>query len=129
MRTGLIAFGIIFLVLGIMAYFIPTQTTSATTTTVAPDRTDTRTSYTSFDIPWVVTNAVLIIGGILMLAGLIIPDPVVKVKENIIVRPRVSRVVQKPHSTSYDIHTEDKVVGRGQNKRVVHERHVHRRAA
>jgi hypothetical protein len=73
MKTSLIIFGVIFLVIGGIFYFYPTQTASATTTT-NPDTglPDVRTSSASVQIPSSVTYAMLAIGAILLILGFVL---------------------------------------------------------
>lgn len=77
MKTSLILFGVIFLVIGGVFYFMPSQTAQATTTTVGPT-TDTRTSYATIQIPPSVTYATLLIGLALLALGFILPGPAVR---------------------------------------------------
>ena len=79
MRTGLIAFAVIVLVLGGLLYFVPTQTAQATTTTIG-ETTDTRTSFATVTVPIVWTYTVLIAGLILLVLGFALPGPRVEVK-------------------------------------------------
>ncbi len=74
MKTGLIVIGIIFLVFGAIFYFMPTPSAGATTTIVTPDATNTKTSFASVIVPWQLTMALALIGFLLLLAGLILPD-------------------------------------------------------
>src|SRR4030042_2712695 len=76
MRTSLIIFGVIFLVIGGLLYFVPMQQIKADTTTAGSGGADTRTSSASITVPveWAYASAV--IGFILLMLGLIIPGPV-----------------------------------------------------
>ena len=74
MRTSLIIFGIIFLVIGGLLYFVPMQKISANTTTVGTGSTDTRTSSASVVVPVEWAYASLVIGFVLLILGLVIPD-------------------------------------------------------
>jgi len=76
MRTSLIIFGVIFLVIGGLLYFVPMQQIEADTTTEGSGGADTRTSSASITIPagWAYASA--IIGFILLMFGLIIPGPI-----------------------------------------------------
>jgi len=73
MKTSLIVFGVIFLVLGGLLYFVPLQQFKADTTTVGAGGSDTRTSSASLTIPigWAYASA--IIGFVLLVFGLAIP--------------------------------------------------------
>jgi len=74
MRTSLIVFGVIFLVIGGLFYFMPMQQFSAgTTTTESGSATDVRTSSASVNIPVEWAYASGIIGFIFLLLGLAIP--------------------------------------------------------
>jgi len=75
MRTSLIIFGVIFLVIGGLLYYIPRQQIRAYTTTTGNGDTDTRTSSASVTVPagWAYASA--IIGFVLLLLGLVIPGP------------------------------------------------------
>ncbi|MBI2663596.1 hypothetical protein HYX15_03655 [Candidatus Woesearchaeota archaeon] len=74
MRTGLIIFGVVFLVFGVILYLMPTQTAEATKTTVGDGGRDTFVSYGSIEIPWPISLGLAIAGLILLIFGLIIPD-------------------------------------------------------
>jgi len=72
MRTGMIIFGVIFLVIGGLLYFYPSQTVGAQTSTGI----DVTNSSATLNTPVVWSYALLIIGGILLLLGLVIPGSV-----------------------------------------------------
>jgi TRAP-type C4-dicarboxylate transport system permease small subunit len=74
MKTGLIIFGVIFLVIGGLLYFVPMQTIQANTNTSGGGSTDTRTSSASVTVPagWAYASAT--IGFILLIIGLVISD-------------------------------------------------------
>lgn len=78
MRTGLIIFGVIFLVIGVLLYFVPMQEIKADTTTVGNGNTDTRTSSARVTVPieWAYSSA--IIGFVLLILGLVIPNPAIR---------------------------------------------------
>lgn len=69
MRVSLIVFGVIFLVIGGLLYFVPLQQIQADTTTTG----DVRTSSASISVPvgWAYASSIL--GGILLILGLMIP--------------------------------------------------------
>jgi hypothetical protein len=73
MRTSLIVFGVIFLVLGGFFYFVPILNLSADTSTASGGSTDVRTSSASVTIPvgWAYASA--IIGFVLFVIGLAVP--------------------------------------------------------
>ncbi|MBI4150568.1 hypothetical protein HY492_00415 [Candidatus Woesearchaeota archaeon] len=106
MKTGLIVSGVVFLVLGLVAYLLPTQTAAATITTVGDGDTDTRTSYTTYAIPWQFSLAFVAIGGVLFIIGAFIPD----------VTPE-----------SLDETKEKVVSGKGKQRKILREEHhIHR---
>lgn len=74
MKTGLVVFGVIFLVIGALLYYIPVQQIKADTTTSGGGTTDTRTSSASITVPagWAYASAA--IGSILFFLGLAIPN-------------------------------------------------------
>ena len=74
MRTSLVIFGVIFLAIGIMLYFVPLQNFQANTTTTGNGNVDNRTSSASITVPaiWAFTSG--IIGFILLVLGLAIPN-------------------------------------------------------
>jgi len=76
MKTSLIIFGVIFLVIGGLIYLIPVQQVKADTTTIGSGSVDTRTSYATVTVPigWAVASA--IIGLILLILGFTVPSPV-----------------------------------------------------
>ena len=75
MRTSLIIFGVIFLVIGIVLYLVPMQNFGANTTTTGNGNTDTRTSSASVTIPVEWAYGFAAIGFILLILGLVIPGP------------------------------------------------------
>ena|SRR3989344_5063785 len=78
MRTGLIVFGVIFLVIGALLYFVPMQEIKADTTTIGEGNIDTRTSSARITVPieWAYSSA--IIGFVLLMLGLVIPNPAIR---------------------------------------------------
>jgi hypothetical protein len=85
MRTGLIIFGIILLLVGAGLYYVPALGGQSTTTTPS----STSTSYASITVPIIVTYLILIAGAITLILGLLIPDPV---RKTIIHEPTSDRV-------------------------------------
>jgi uncharacterized membrane protein len=76
MRTILVIFGVIFLVIGGLLYFVPMQNFKADTTTTEGGNVDVRTSSARVTIPVEWAYASAIIGFVLLILGLIIPDSV-----------------------------------------------------
>jgi TRAP-type C4-dicarboxylate transport system permease small subunit len=113
MKTGLIAFGVFFLIIGGLLYFVPSQTAKATTTTVGATGIDTRTSYATLSVPLPVTYAVLLIGLVLLVLGFALPGPQAPIK-------------QSSESSSTEIR-EDSETDDGTKRKVTHERHVEHR--
>ncbi len=79
MRTGLIIFGVIFLVIGGLLYFVPIQELRADTTTAGAGNVDTRTSSASVTVPIEWAFASGLIGLILFILGLVIPSSKTKI--------------------------------------------------
>ncbi|MFA4953582.1 MAG: hypothetical protein WC584_05140 [Candidatus Pacearchaeota archaeon] len=75
MRTGLIIFGVIFLVIGALLYFVPMQEIKANTTTTDGGNVDNRTSSANVTVPIEWAYASGAIGLILFILGLVIPNP------------------------------------------------------
>ena len=75
MRTGLIIFGIIFLILGGLLYLMPMQKISADTTTSNGENVDERTSSARLTVPVEWAYSTGIIGGVLLILGFMIPNP------------------------------------------------------
>jgi len=75
MRASLIIFGVIFLVIGGMFYFVPIQHIKADTITTGNGETDIRTSSANVTVPIEWTYASAIIGFVLLIFGLAIPGP------------------------------------------------------
>jgi len=110
MRTSLIIFGVIFLVVGALLYFVPMQKITANTSTTGGGSTDTRTSSASVSVPigWAYASGA--IGLILLILGLTILGPNKK---------------REPKRDSYDTvvkSKEDINVGDGKKHRIVRER-------
>ena len=74
MRTSLIIFGVIFLVIGALLYFVPIQQIKANTSTTDGDNTDIRTSSVSLKVPVEWAFATEIIGFILLIFGVTVPN-------------------------------------------------------
>ena len=76
MKSSLIIFGVIFLVLGVYLYYVPVQNVSAETTTGADGTLSERTSSASVTVPqmWAFVSGT--IGLILLILGLVSPGPV-----------------------------------------------------
>jgi hypothetical protein len=114
MKTGLIGFGVFFLIIGGLLYFVPSQTAQATTTTVGATSTDTRTSYATISVPLPVTYAVLLIGLVLLVLGFALPGP------------QAAPIKQSSESSSTEIR-EDSETDDGTKRKVTHEHHVEHR--
>jgi len=74
MKSGLIIFGVIFLVIGGLLYLLPMQKIKADTTTTGNGVTDLRTSTARLTVPIEWAYASGIIGFVLLLFGLMIPN-------------------------------------------------------
>jgi len=110
MKTGLIIFGVIFLVIGALLYFVPMQQIQADTTTTDGGDTDIRTSSASVIVPVGWAYATGIIGFILLILGVTIPN---------------SNRRNNPKKDSYDTLVESKEdikVGEGNKRRIIKER-------
>lgn len=77
MKTSLIIFGVIFLVVGGLLYFMPLQVISADTTTVGNGNIDSRVSSARVTVPVEWALASVIIGFVLLVLGFIMPGPVI----------------------------------------------------
>ncbi|MDO8508914.1 MAG: hypothetical protein Q7S27_04485 [Nanoarchaeota archaeon] len=78
MRTSLIIFGIVFLVIGGLLYFMPMQQIEADTITTEGSNVDTRTSSAMVTVPIAWAYALLIIGFILLILGFAVSDIIVR---------------------------------------------------
>jgi len=117
MRTSLIVFGVIFLVIGVLLYLVPMQQVSANTSTTGNGITDTRTSSARVTVPveWAFASAV--IGFLLMIFGLVIP--------NIVVPRPIIRSRSDSKNDSYEKTVESKEdieVGDGNKRKIIRER-------
>jgi hypothetical protein len=74
MKTSLVIFGVIFLVIGALLFFVPMQQIEADTTTTDGGNTDIRTSSASVTVPAGWAYASMIIGLILLVLGFVIPN-------------------------------------------------------
>jgi|SRR3989344_9135260 len=109
MRTSLIIFGVIFLVIGGLLYFVPMQEVKADTTTVGDGGVDTRTSSARITVPVQWAYSSVIIGFILLIFGMVIP----------------TRGRSDSKRDSYDTVVESKEnieVGRGNKRKIIRER-------
>ena len=110
MRTGLVVFGIIFLVIGALLYLVPGQEFRANTTTVGDGNVDSRTSSASVSVPVEWAYASMGIGLILLILGFVIPSTKVIVRE-------------EPHDETHVIQTKENIeIGKGKNRKIVRER-------
>jgi hypothetical protein len=110
MRTSLIIFGVIFLVIGGLLYLLPMQEIKADTTTIGAGDTDTRTSSARVTVPVEWSVASVVIGFVLLVFGLLIPDPAAR---------------SNPKKDSYEKVIESKEdieVGDGNKRKIVRER-------
>src|SRR3989338_4540217 len=80
MRFGLIVLGIIFLVLGGVLYYYPSQSFSAQTDSSTTGTTSQTTTSAAFSIPVEWSYAMIIMGGLFLLLGLVIPSQTSSVK-------------------------------------------------
>jgi hypothetical protein len=110
MRTSLIIFGVIFLVIGGLLYFVPMQVIRADTTTAGNTGIDTRTSSASVTVPtgWAFASA--IIGFVLLIFGLVSPNPVVRSDSK---NDSYEKVVESKENIE---------VGEGNKRKIVRER-------
>lgn len=109
MRTSLIIFGVIFLVIGGLLYFVPMQEFKAdTTNTGGSGVVDTHTSTARVTVPtgWAFASA--LIGAILLLLGAVIPGPISNSKKE-----PYDKVVESK---------EDIEIGNGNSRKIVRER-------
>lgn len=113
MKTLLVVIGVIFLVIGGVLYYIPTQTAGATTTTTNNFGSNTQVSSATFIVPFQYIIASLIIGAVLLLLGLVIPSTTI-VK------------TQEPSEGSYTRETtEETEKGDGTKRKTVTEKREH----
>jgi uncharacterized membrane protein len=82
MKTGLVIFGVIFLVIGGLLYFLPLQQVTADTTTTGSGTTDVRTSSARVTVPIEWSFGAAIIGFVLLILGLVIPDSSVSIRSD-----------------------------------------------
>lgn len=117
MRAGLIAFGVIFLVLGVLFYFVPMQQLKASATTTENGNTDVYGSSAKVTVPVEWSYTLGAIGFILLIFGLAIPSP-------------NKRIIDNSKRNSYDKVYESKEsikVGKGNKRKIVRkqtERHL-----
>lgn len=78
MRSSLIIIGVIFLIVGGFLYYIPNQQFSANTTVVTNGNPSTQTSLASVYIPTGLAAASVMIGFILLVLGMVMPDAMIK---------------------------------------------------
>lgn len=110
MRASLIIFGVIFLVIGALLYLVPMQSFQANTTTSGNGNTDVRSSSASVTVPvgWAYASA--IVGVVLLIFGLAIPDA-------------GRRNNSKKDSYDTMVETKEKIkVGKGNERKIVRER-------
>ncbi len=110
MRTSLVIFGMIFLVVGVLLYFLPMQEIKADTTTSGNGNLDTRTSSARVTVPIAWSFASAILGFVLLMLGFAIPDPIRR---------------SNPRKDSYDTVVESREnieVGDGNKRKIVRER-------
>jgi len=112
MRASLLIFGVIFLVLGGLFYFVPMQQIKADTTTTGGGVTDTRTSSANITVPVEWAYAFAIIGIILFILGLAVPSPIRRIRD-----------ASKKDSYEKVVETKENIeVGDGNRRKIVRER-------
>jgi TRAP-type C4-dicarboxylate transport system permease small subunit len=110
MRASLVIFGVIFLVIGGLLYFVPMQEIKADTTTIGGGNVDTRTSSARVTVPTGWAYASAIIGFILLVIGLAIPNPIMRSNSK---KDSYNKVVESKENTE---------VGDGNKRKIVRER-------
>ena len=110
MRTSLVIFGVIFLVIGGLLYFLPLQQVTADTTTTGNGATDTRTSSARVTVPIEWSFGAAIIGFVLLVLGFVIPDPSVRSDSK---RDSYEKVVESKENIE---------IGDGNRRKIVRER-------
>ena len=116
MNSSLIIFGVIFLVIGGLLYIMPMQVLTADTTTAGNGGTDSRTSSARVTVPVEWAYASAIIGFVLLLFGLVIPNPSIKNDSNL-------RSDSKNHSYKKVVESKENFdVGDGNKRRIVRKR-------
>ncbi|MBI2657610.1 hypothetical protein HYX08_02850 [Candidatus Woesearchaeota archaeon] len=80
MRTGLVGFGVVLLVLGAVFFYMPIATT-ATAATTTEEGTTTKSVQAAAAIPPQLSIASMIAGVLLIMLGLVIPEPRVYIAE------------------------------------------------
>jgi len=114
MRTSPIIFGVIFLVVGGLLYFMPMQVLRADTTTAANGNVDSRTSSARVTVPVEWALAAVIIGFVLLVLGLLMPSP--------ISRRELRKASQNKDSYEKVIDSKENVeVGDGNKRKIVRE--------
>jgi len=113
MRTSLIIFGVIFLVVGGLLYFMPMQVLRADTTTVGNGNVDSRTSSARVTIPVEWAIASVVIGSVLFVLGLF-PSPVTRrdLRKNHRDKDSYDKVIESKENTE---------VGDGNRHKIVRE--------
>jgi hypothetical protein len=114
MRTSLIIFGVIFLVVGGLLYLMPMQVLRADTTTVGNGNIDSRTSSARVTVPvgWAIAS--VIIGFVLFVLGLF-PGPVTirDSRKNYHDKDSYDKVIESKENTE---------IGDGNRRKIVRER-------
>ena len=113
MKTSLIIFGVIFLVIGGLLYFVPMQVVKADTTTIGSGSINSQTSFASITIPQGWAYASALIGFIFVVLGFTIPNPTIKQDS------------KKDSKDSFDSVIESKEnieIGDGKKRKIVKER-------
>lgn len=113
MKTSLIIFGVIFLVIGVLLYLVPMQEVKADTTTIGNGDVDIRTSSARVTVPIAWAYATAIIGFVLLVFGMAIPNPqIIESRRN----PK-----KESHETVVES-KEDIEIGDGKKRKIVRER-------
>ncbi|GEM_PF-2162381 len=116
MKTSLVIVGIIFLVIGVLAYFIPMQEVKADTTDTVGGNMYAHMSTAKVTIPYAWSFAATMIGFLLLVLGFVIPNSVQVVKND---------TENNLENSSYDKVVESKEnieIGNGNNRKIVKER-------
>lgn len=115
MRTGLIVFGVIFIVVGLLLYFVPTQQVTADTSTTDGGAVYTQTSSAKLTVPVEWAYASGFIGFILLVLGMALPSS-------------TTRKILKKDSYDRTVESKENIeVGDGNKRKIVRERtEIHR---
>lgn len=95
MKTSLLVFGVVFLALGAILAYLPSQWGSITGQTIIEGESTVVSGFGSVFVPSIVTYGLLIIGAGFFILGLIIPEKKIVVHQDVVHVDERPKIIEK----------------------------------